>query len=297
MSRTQATSRIPFVFKYSDAGCLQGMIFTFIGGGGNDVQAVRATVTSSGVSGEATAVWTPKAMEYRLLVDVVYVYGSFNTVSSSRWTYNQVLSSGAFRPLPAPSAPTAATLSGSDRNLRVTWSVPSSNSSAVAKYTVRYPNGTVLCEVASPIGCEAPNQPDGTYAFIVSAVNTLGVGGEVSTNQVVVGPPARQGFSRYIRVDKGRKIALFWSTNTGSSAVARVFRVVDQNGTEVCGMPANGSPDSQMSCTVTPAKAGSRYSLRMETNMGNTESDPTGVLKPQVPKKPTKPKKPSKVNR
>jgi hypothetical protein len=268
------------------------MIFTFIGGGGTDVQAVRATVTSSGVSGEASANWTPKALEYKLLVDVVYEYGSFGLVSSSRSTYNGPLGGSAFKNLPAPSAPTSVNLNGDDRNLTVTWSFPSSNSSSVAKYSVRYPDGRVLCEVTSPIGCSAPNQPDGTYAFIVAAVNSLGVGAEVATNQVRVQPPDKPGFARYSRVNNGKSIALYWTANTGTSALARIYRVFDQNGVEVCGMPVTTSVGSQMTCNVTPAKTGSRYTLKVETNLGNAEGDPTALLKPQIKKK----KKPKKVN-
>lgn len=289
----QTTSRIPFVYKYSDAGCLQGMIFTFIGGGGVDVQAVRANVNTNGVSGDASATWVPKAMEYKLLVDVVYQYGSFSDqITTSRWTWPKVLLSGAFVPLPAPSAPTSVNLNGDDRNLTVTWSFPSSNSGSVAKYSVRYPDGRVLCEVTAPTGCSAPNQPDGAYAFIVAAVNTLGVGAEVATNQVRVQPPDKPGFARYSRVNNGKSIALYWTANTGTSALARIYRVFDQNGVEVCGMPVTTSVGSQMTCNVTPAKTGSRYTLKVETNLGNAEGDPTAVLKPQIQKK----KKPKKVN-
>ena len=282
----ETNARIPFIFKYSDAGCLQGMIFTFVGGGGTDVQAIRANVTSNGVSGEATVNWVPKPLEYKLLVDVVYQYGSYSDqITTSRWTYEKLLSGAAFKPLPAPSAPTSVQLTGGDRDLMITWASPSLNGGSVTKYSVRYPDGTVLCEVTAPLGCSAQNLPDGTYAFIVSAVNSIGIGAEVATNQVRVQPPDRPGFSRYTRANKGKKIALYWSTNTGTSALARVYRVFDQNGKEVCGLPVTVPVGSQMSCLVTPAKSGSQYLLKVETSMGNAEGDLTIQLKPQIKKK------------
>jgi hypothetical protein len=71
----ETRTNIPFAFSYSNAGCLEGMIFTFVGGGGTDVQAMCADVTASGASGGASLTWVPKAAGYRRLVDVVYRYG------------------------------------------------------------------------------------------------------------------------------------------------------------------------------------------------------------------------------
>lgn len=284
----ETTTNIPFIYKYSNAGCLQGMIFTFVGGGGTDVQAIRASVTSSGVSGVASVKWVPKALEYSLLVDIVYEYGSYGSVDTSRWTYKSPITGSAFKSMPAPSAPQLVRLTGEDRNLNVSWGYPALNSTSVTKYVVKYPDGRVLCEGMAQI-CTAREQPDGTYAFIVTAVNALGVGAEVATNPIVVGPPTPPGFSRVVRTSKGKKLNLYWSVATGTTAKARVFRVYDQNGTEVCGTPAASSPDSVMSCTVTPAKSGSRYVLKVETNMGVSESGPSTTFKP-LPKK-KKPKK------
>jgi hypothetical protein len=264
------------------------MIFTFIGGGGNDVQAIRADISSGGVSGEASVSWVPKAMDYKLLVDVVYKYGYYDTITTARWTWDKVLLSGPFKSMLAPSAPQQARLTGADRDLNVTWTTPASNGSAVMKYVVKYPNGTVLCEGMAQI-CTAREQSDGTYAFIVTALNALGVGAEVSTNPIVVGPPAPPGFSKVSRTSNGKKLELFWSTGTGTTAVARVFRVYDQSGKEVCGLPSASSPDSVMSCTVTPIKSGSQYVLKVETNLGVSESASSSVLKPTAKKK--KPKK------
>lgn len=282
-------TNIPFVFRYSNAGCLEGMIFTFIGGGGTDVQAMRANVTTGGVSGDASVNWIPKPLEYKLLVDVVYRWGGeFGGLSTSRWTYEKVLSSGAFRTLPAPSAPTSATLRGDDRNLTVSWGPPASNASSAVKYTVRYPDGTVLCEVpTSQFSCTAGNQADGTYAFIISAVNQLGAGAEIATPPVTVAPPGTPGFSAITRVAQGKRVQLTWPTSTGTTALARVFRVTDQSGKEVCGSPVTAVDAStgSMSCTVTPAKNGSRYTLKVETNMGVMDSAPTPALKPKATKK------------
>lgn len=276
---------IPFVFRFSNAGCLEGMIFTFVGGGGTDVQSIRAAVTTSGVSGEASVNWVPKPLEYRLLVDVVYRYGGeFGGLSTSRWTYERVLLSGAFRILPAPSAPTSALLRGDDRTLTVTWGPPASNASSVVKYTVRYPDGTVLCEVpTSQLSCTAGNQPDGKYAFIVSAVNQLGAGAESVTPPLTVGPPGTPGFSAITRVAQGKRMQLTWPISTGTSALARVFRVSDQRGREVCARPVTAEDASKgsMSCIVTPARSGSRYTLKVETNMGMLDSVQTPALKPR----------------
>lgn len=285
----ETRTNIPFVFKYSNAGCLEGFIFTFVGGGGTDVQAIRANVTNNGVSGDASVNWVPQALEYKLLVDVVYRYGGvYGGLSTSRWTYDGPLTGSAFRPLPAPSAPTSATLRGDDRNLTVTWGPPASNASSAVKYTVKYPDGTVLCEVpTSQFSCSAGNQPDGTYAFIISAVNQIGIGAEAVTPPVIVAPPGTPGFSAISRVAKGKRIQLTWPTTTGTSALARVFRVTDQTGKEVCGSavtPVDAATGS-MSCVVTPRKSGSRYTLKVETNMGVVESAPTPSLKPKKSKK------------
>jgi len=285
----ETRTNIPFVFKYSNAGCLEGMIFTFVGGGGTDVQAIRANVTSSGVSGDASVNWVPKPLEYKLLVDVVYRYGGeYGGLSTSRWTYDGPLTGSAFRPLPAPSAPHVPALSGDDRNLTVSWRAPVTNPTAVTKYTVKYPDGTVLCEAPpNQFSCAAGNQPDGTYAFIVSAVNQLGIGGEAVTPQVTVGPPGTPGFTEISRVNKGKRLRLTWATSTGTSALARVFRVSDQTGREVCAAavtPADAS-SGYMDCTVTPTKKGSRYTITVETNMGVVESAPTPQFKPKKTKK------------
>ena len=282
----ETRTNIPFVFRYSNAGCLEGMIFTFIGGGGVDVQAIRANVTTSGVSGDASVTWVPKPLPYRLLVDVVYRYGAeFGGLSTARFTYEGPLTGAAFRTLPAPSAPTAVILRGDDRTLTVTWAPPASNASSAVKYTVRYPDGTVLCEVpTSQFFCTASNQPDGRYAFIVSAVNQLGAGSEAVTPPLTVGPPGTPGFSAITRVAKGKRVQLTWPTSTGTTALARVFRVTDQRGREVCGSPVTAADISKgsMTCTVTPAKTGSRYTVKVETNMGVLESAPTPAFKPRT---------------
>jgi hypothetical protein len=285
----ETRTNIPFVFRYSNAGCLEGMIFTFVGGGGTDVQAMRAEVTSSGVSGDAAVNWVPKPMEYRLLVDVVYRYGGvYGGLSTERWTYPTVLTAGAFRVLPAPSAPSALVLTGEDRTLQVSWGAPSANSSTTTKFIVKYPNGNVLCEVPpNQFSCRATDQADGTYAFLVSAVNQLGQGGEGVSNQVTIGPPARPAFTSIDRVNQGRQLILSWSTSSRTTAVPRVFRVIDQAGREVCGLPVTATQiaSGTMSCRVRPEARGSSYTLRVETGLGPADSEPTPALKPRVPKK------------
>ena len=275
------TTRIPFIYKYSDAGCLQGMIFTFVGGGGADVQAVRANVSSSGVSGEATAEWVPKALEYKLLVDVVYQFGSFSDqITTSRWTYEGPLGGRAFVPLPAPSAPYNVTADANNRSIRVRWSPPASNSSAVSEYVVtRLENGEVLCRTTA-LYCDANDLPDGAYTYQVESKNQIGVGGtSTPTIGVLVAPPNPPAFAGYNLDDSGRNIVFNWDSNTGTSAAPAVYRIYDTGGSEVCGTPVVPG-QSMYSCTVTPPKAGSTYSLKVETGMGDSTSAPTELIKP-----------------
>jgi hypothetical protein len=280
----QTSTKIPFVYRYYNPGCLQSMVFTFVGGGGIDVQRMFATINNNGIRGDAEAIWVPKAMKYDLYIDVQY--RSFNSEggTSNRWKVINIIN-GAFRTMPAPSAPQNPRLSGIDRNLTVSWFAPGSNNTAVAKYIVKYPDGKVLCETANLDGCSIGELPDGNYVFIVAALNALGIGAEVSTNQLVVGPPTQPGFTKIARVAKGQKLELYWSAGTGTSAKARVFRVFDQNGEEVCGLPAPTSTTSVLSCIVTPAKSGTQYVLKVETNMGNAESGSAITFKPTTTKK------------
>jgi len=277
----ETTTKIPFVFKYSDAGCLQGMIFTFIGGGGTDVQAVRANVSTGGVGGEAVATWIPKPMEYKLLVDVVYEYGIFGTVSTSRWTYDGPLGGKAFVPLPAPSAPVSPLLSGLDRKLMIQWQAPTSNASAVTRYVVKYPDGTVLCEVPpGTLSCEALDQPDATYAFIIAALNQIGQGAEVATGPLQVGPPnppAVTGLSV-----RGQSVNIRWSANTGTSAYPVMYRVSDSSGAEVCSVapPATTAiAEATVSCQFSvPAGQTTQLAVTVETNLGTATSAPTPAV-------------------
>lgn len=281
----QTTTKIPYVFKYADAGCLQGFIFTFVGGGGTDVQAVRATVTGGSTSGEASAAWLPKPLAYKLLVDVVYEYGPYGTLTTSRWTYESLFAgNAAFTPLPTPSAPSNPRISTEDRTVSVQWGPPAVNPGAVTTYKVRRSTGEPICEVPpGQFACTIADQPDGTYVFIVSATNQIGAGSEVASPGVKVGPPNPPGFSSVRRVSRGVALQMDWSTSTGTSARARVYRVYDQAGREVCGLPVtefNISAGS-MSCRVRPAKSGSSYKIRVETNLGVAESGFTAPFRPR----------------
>lgn len=278
----KTTARIPFVLKYSNAGCLQGMIFTFVGGGGSDVQAVRASVTTSGVSGEATAEFVPKAMTYKLLVDVVYKYGYMETLTTSRWTYDSMFGDNrAFAVLPAPSAPSNVNVEANNRSIRVRWSTPTSNASAVTEYLVtRLENGEVLCRTTI-FYCDANDLPDGAYTFRVKANNQIGAGGETQTQGILVAPPQAPVISSSTLINGGRDIELGWYAQTGTSAVPLVYRIYDSAGVEVCGRPvASGEVAGPLACTVSPPKAGSAYTLKVETAMGDNISAPTAVLKP-----------------
>ena len=280
----ETTSRIPFVFRYSNAGCLQGMIFTFVGGGGVDVQAVRATVTTSGVSGEASANWVPKAMEYKLYVDVVYDFGYYSQQTSSRWTYNTVLSSGAFKPLPAPSAPTSVSLGANNRSLGIQWGAPASNGSAVIEYSVvRQQTGEIICKVPpSQFSCTIADVPDGVYSFVVRSRNSQGAGAEAGTNPVIVGPPSAPHFDQVLRVAKGKKLKLTWMNVPATTAVPTAFRVFDDTGKEVCGLPASDtSMGAEYACQVTLPPRGAAYTLKVESALGLAESEPTPRLIPR----------------
>jgi hypothetical protein len=50
----ETTTSIPYAVRQFDAGCLQRILFTFVGGGGVDIQTLDAKYTSFGqASGEA----------------------------------------------------------------------------------------------------------------------------------------------------------------------------------------------------------------------------------------------------
>ena len=276
------TTRIPFVFKYgSGAACLRGMIFTFVGGGGTDVQAVRANVSQNGVSGEASAEWVPKALEYKLLVDVVIEYGYYGSMDTSRFTYEGPLTGKAFVPLPTPGAPASVNTTATNRNLRVNWGAAISNSASVVEYVVtRLETGEVLCR-GLVYYCDVADAPDGAYTYKVSALNQIGAGGEAQAQGVLVAPPQVPTISSSSLVNEGRAFALGWVASTGTSAIPVVYRIYDDTGVEVCGRPvAPGELGTTLTCTVQPPKSGAAYTLKVETAMGDNTSAPTTVLKP-----------------
>ncbi len=276
---------------YDRYQCLQSVYISFQDSSGATFHSGNAQISHSGETAYARITWTPRAgKNYFYATQTIlnqtndqgspcyYEYTGCTYTSDYRYSRYEIRDS--FQPLAAPSAPYNVTADANNRSIRVRWSPPASNSSAVSEYVVtRLENGEVLCRTTA-LYCDANDLPDGAYTYQVASKNQIGVGGtSTPTIGVLVAPPNPPAFAGYSLDDSGRNIVFNWDSNTGTSAAPAVYRIYDTGGSEVCGVPVVPG-QSMYSCTVTPPKAGSTYSLKVETGMGDSTSVPTALIKP-----------------
>lgn len=268
---------------YDRFQCLQSVYISFQNSGGVTYYSGNASVSHSGETAYARITWTPSVGKTFIYVTAT-ILNNLGTPDGYTYEYesryNRYEIGANFEPLAVPSAPYNVTADANNRSIRVRWSSPTSNASAVSEYVVtRLENGEVLCRTTA-LYCDANDLSEGAYTYQVASKNQIGVGAtSAPTIGVLVAPPNQPAFAGYNLDDSGRNIVFNWDSNTGTSAVPSVYRIYDSGGSEVCGTPVVPG-QSMYSCTVTPPKAGSTYSLKVETGMGDSTSAPTELIKP-----------------
>lgn len=272
---------------YDRYQCLIKVYFAFQDSSGATIHSGNGQVSHSGETAIARISWTPSVGVNSVTLTATFqntLCSDYSVCGESRRSWYEydslypVNTIANFTALPAPSAPSAAQLVASNRDLTVSWSPPATNAGAVSKYVVtRAETGEVLCDVpASTLACASSGVPDGAYTYRVESRNQLGLGAATQTNSSLVAPPQPPSFTSQGLGPTGRNIEFTWDGGTGTSAVAQAFRVYDGSGVEVCGVAAT----APLFCAVAPPKSGSTYTLKLETAMGDSVSAPTGLIKP-----------------
>lgn len=261
--------------------CIVGTRFRFIGGGGQDFQDSSPGFTREGSRVKSVATFTPKpGLSYS-----VEAYITWQMMGSPYEAYPNLIFLNSGRPFPeapVPSGMSVPSLTGEDRTVTVSWSPPTTNASAVSKYRVNNAlNGQQVCETsASALSCRFDGLPDGSYAYQVTALNSLGKGTTSGPTQIVkVAPPIAPVMTQV--QSKGTQVTLRWNTATDSITVPRVYRVHNSSGAEVCGVPVTAADLSAGSMTCAPTVAAgtsTQFVVTVETAVGNASSTPTAVV-------------------
>ena len=187
-----------------------------------------------------------------------------------------------FPEAPVPAGLATPSLTAEDRKISVRWSPPTTNASSVSKYRVTNAlNGQQVCENdANNLGCTFEGLADGPYAFQVSAVNSFGKGATSQPTPIVrVGLPSAPVITRV--ESWGTRVILRWSVASDTTAVPRIYRVHDSQGSEVCGVAVTSVEIAAGSMTCSPtiaAGASTQYVVTLESALGSIPSGPTPTV-------------------
>jgi hypothetical protein len=267
-------------------GCITGATMYFNAGG--DSQSTGGSLSRNGNNTVISGSFTPKSAQYTLNIDYSYWFSTANggrldmpTTQGGRYT---LPSSGSFQPMPVPSSPGVPMINANNRTLEIGWAVPASNSGAVARYSLK--NASTGAEVCSGDGnmrsCTIPDVADGSYTFVVSAVNSQGNGGTSgASDSVRVAPPDPP---QIVSAKVKASTATLWVTTTsGTTAVGTALRLLTVDGREVWSRVLSPSDvvAGSMQATVRLQKGRAvQFVARLETPLGNADSTPTRPLKP-----------------
>jgi hypothetical protein len=184
----------------------------------------------------------------------------------------------------APGAPSGVQGTRGNGQATISWTAPSANDEPITGYTVTAQPGGETCTTTSAVSCVVSDLSNGvSYAFTVTATNTMGTGGPSSA--VDVTPATVPGAPAISDVTAGdRQATVSWTAPADGGAAISGYTVTAAPGGATC------TTTTATSCTVTGLSDGVSYSFTVAATNGVGSSSPgasVGATPATVPGAPT----------
>jgi hypothetical protein len=171
----------------------------------------------------------------------------------------------------APAVPSAVQGTRGDGQVTVSWTAPSDNNEPITGYTVTAEPGGETCTATSAVSCVVSGLTNGTsYAFTVTATNTMGTGSASSAINVTPATlPDAPSISSATAGDGQATVS--WSAPSDGGAALSGYTVTAAPGGATC------TTTGAVSCVVSGLTNGDHYTFTVTATNDVGNSNPSGA--------------------